>query len=263
MLGYEGFYEVSNLGRVKSLSRLIYRKKTNKPLLLKTSFLKSIKTKYGYYVVTLFDENHKRKQIFIHRLVAIAFLENPDNLPFINHKDENRGNNFVCLNFDGTVNNEKSNLEWCTAKYNINYGNCRKKISDAQKKRPVNVYRMNGSFVCRCESVTRASQETNVPKGSISKCLAKKIGYAKGLVFRYVDDNEGNKVENVVTTDRHHRENIGHKRRVRQIGFNGKVMAEYKSIEEAYRVTSVCKNSIYLCCRGKYKTAGGYKWEYA
>ena len=251
MLGYEGFYEVSNWGRVKSLSRLIYRRKTNKPLLLKTSILKSIKTKKGYFVVMLFDKNHKGKQFFIHRLVAMAFLENKDNLPFINHKDENPSNNCV------------DNLEWCTPKYNVNYGNCRKKISDAQNKKPVNVYRMNGSFVCRYESVNRASQETNVPLRNVSACLAKKVGYAKGYVFRYVDDNEGNKIENVVTTDRHHRENVGHKRRVRQIGFNGKVMAEYKSIEEAYRVTSVCKNSIYLCCRGKYKTAGGYKWEYA
>lgn len=65
----------------------------------------------------------------VHRLVAIAFIPNPYNLPCVNHKDENKQNNFVWVNDDGSVDFDKSNLEWCTHKYNINYGSCIKRRS--------------------------------------------------------------------------------------------------------------------------------------
>jgi hypothetical protein len=76
------------------------------------------KHKDGYYYVSL-CKNGKRKLFAVHRLVAMHFVENPSGLPVVNHKDENRENN------------EASNLEWCTEKYNTNYGNARKK--QAQK----------------------------------------------------------------------------------------------------------------------------------
>ena len=100
--GYEGLYEVSNLGRVRSLDRFYYR-------LHKGKVLSPTKDRYGYLTVTL-NCNGKSKTIKIHRLVAQAFLPNPDNLPQVNHKDEDKTNNNV------------DNLEWCTAKYNVNFG---------------------------------------------------------------------------------------------------------------------------------------------
>lgn len=102
VVGYEGLYEVSSLGRVRSLDRFYYR-------LHKGKVLSPTKDRYGYLTVTL-NCNGKSKTIKIHRLVAQAFIENPDNLPQVNHKDENPSNNNV------------DNLEWCTAKYNNNYG---------------------------------------------------------------------------------------------------------------------------------------------
>lgn len=102
VVGYEGLYEVSSYGRVRSLDRYCYR-------LQKGKVLSPAKDRYGYLTVTL-NCNGKSKTIKIHRLVAQAFLPNPDNLPQVNHKDENKINNIVY------------NLEWCDAKYNNNFG---------------------------------------------------------------------------------------------------------------------------------------------
>lgn len=101
VIGYEGFYEVSNLGNVKN-------SKTQR-------ILRLLNNGCGYYRVGLYKEG-KFKLFLVHRLVAFAFIPNPDNLPFINHKDE-------C-----TQNNHVSNLEWCTASYNVNYGTRNEKV---------------------------------------------------------------------------------------------------------------------------------------
>ena len=101
--GYEGLYEVSSYGRVKSLER--YKSNNGGIQLIKEKILKPHNTKKGYLTVQFHNKIFK-----VHRLVAQAFIPNPDNLPMVNHKDEDKTNNNV------------DNLEWCTAKYNSNYG---------------------------------------------------------------------------------------------------------------------------------------------
>lgn len=105
---YEGLYEVSNKGKVKSIKR--------------SCILLTTVSNCGYERVDLW-KNGKKKRYSIHRLVAISFIPNPLNLPMVNHKDENRKNNNV------------DNLEWCDDKYNVNYGNAKankiKKVSKA------------------------------------------------------------------------------------------------------------------------------------
>ena len=118
--GYEDLYQVSNLGRVKSLSRKIFNGKNY--YISKEKILKPAKDKDGYVQVLLY-KNNRHKTYKVHRLVAMAFLPNPNNLPQINHKDENKQNNYT------------SNLEWCTPKYNQNYGNRNKKSSESLKGR--------------------------------------------------------------------------------------------------------------------------------
>lgn len=95
VIGYEGLYEVSNKGNVRNVRR--------------NTLLKLSKNRYGYIQVYLY-KNGIRKGFRVHRLVAEAFLSNPDNLPQVNHKDEDKTNNNV------------DNLEWCDQKYNVNYG---------------------------------------------------------------------------------------------------------------------------------------------
>ena len=107
--GYEGLYEVSSYGRVKSIDRYV---KSKSYRLHKGKVLSPGKDRNGYLFVVL-SYNGKHKGITVHRLVAESFIPNPDNLPQVNHKDEDKTNNNV------------DNLEWCDAKYNSNYGTAR------------------------------------------------------------------------------------------------------------------------------------------
>ena len=118
--GYEGLYEVSNTGRVRSLDRYV-KGKGESYRLQKGKMLSPIKNKYGYLQVNLCC-NGKNKMFLVHRLSAQAFIPNPDNLPEINHKDENPGNNSV------------DNLEWCDRSYNNNYGTRKDKVRDTNIK---------------------------------------------------------------------------------------------------------------------------------
>lgn len=110
--GYDG-YEVSNFGRIKSLERM-----NSLGRIVKERILKPSTNKYGYQQVSLF-KNGKRKWFRVHRLVANTFIDNPNNLPQVNHIDECKTNNHI------------SNLEWCTAEYNVNFGTRNEKVSKA------------------------------------------------------------------------------------------------------------------------------------
>ena len=112
---YEESYEVSNYGNVRSVDRMV--KCLNGFEKRKGKVLKQSKNSSGYYVVNL-----SRKSKLVHRLVAEAFIPNPNNLPIINHKDENPSNNNV------------DNLEWCTYRYNNMYGDGSVKRTETKKK---------------------------------------------------------------------------------------------------------------------------------
>lgn len=109
--GYEGLYQVSNYGRIKSLNYNNWKRE---------EILKNKLHRDGYLKVTLGGKD-KLKYCLVHRIVAEAFIPNPNNYPQVNHKDENKQNNNV------------NNLEWCTAKYNSNYGTHNERVSKKQK----------------------------------------------------------------------------------------------------------------------------------
>ena len=120
VVGYEGLYEVSSLGRVRSLDR--YVKYSNGRINLhKGRILSPGKDTNGYLFVIL-TCNGKHKLIRVHRLVAQTFISNPDDLIEVNHKDEDKTNNSV------------DNLEWCDRKYNLNYGTARIRSRDTNIK---------------------------------------------------------------------------------------------------------------------------------
>ena len=110
--GYEGIYQISNMGVVRSVDRVVYarRKYTLKGKVLKQA-------SNGNYNFVCLEVNGTKKNLYIHRAVAEHFVPNPENLSQVNHKDENK------------LNNRADNLEWCTPKYNANYGSRNQKIS--------------------------------------------------------------------------------------------------------------------------------------
>lgn len=111
--GYEGLYQVSNCGRIRSLDRYDSMGRFRKGIIKADTH-----NGYGYRNVML-SKDGRSETLYVHRLVALAFIPNDNNLPQVNHKDENKENNHV------------DNLEWCTNEYNSNYGNHNEKLSKA------------------------------------------------------------------------------------------------------------------------------------
>ena len=162
VVGYEGLYEVSNFGRVRSLNyHRSGKQKILKPL---------VQTK-GYLGFTLY-KNGCRKQHKLHRIVAEAFIPNTDNLPQINHKDEDKTNNRV------------DNLEWCDNKYNCNYGN-RTERSAVSHCRKINQYKLNGQYIKTWSSMKDIQLELGFYNSRISECCHNKCKSAYGFIWRY------------------------------------------------------------------------------
>ena len=162
VVGYEGLYEVSNWGRVKSLPRNSTVKYAR--------ILKPCTDRYGYLYVNL-CKNNKQKKFTVHRLVAEAFLPNPDNLPCVNHKDECKSNNVV------------NNLEWCSYSYNINFGTRNKRMIKKRCK-PVVQYTLDGQFVREWESTNECGRN-GYDQGSVAACCRGELKTHKGFIWRY------------------------------------------------------------------------------
>lgn len=192
VIGYEGLYQISSLGRVK---RLPLGKQRPHRLTHNNIRIPKIR-KNGYCAVNL-SKNNKVKWYNIHRLVAIAFIANPNGLPQVNHIDENKQNNRV------------SNLGWCTQSQNNLHGTAR--------------YRQN---------LTRHNNDPT------------KASWQRGLSTRRKNNR------------------LNAEKPVKQISTDGEIIATYKSISEAARITNSQLSSISCCCRGKRKTANGFMWEF-
>lgn len=127
VIGFEGLYQVSDDGRVRSLPRLKICGFNGKQIMQRGRILKPGHTNDGYAFVNLVKDG-KSKPYYIHRLVAQAFLSNPNNYPVINHKDENPSNNYY------------KNLEWCTQQYNSNYGTSIERIVKTKRANNPSIY---------------------------------------------------------------------------------------------------------------------------
>ena len=159
--GYEGLYEVSDQGRVKSLK------------FGKERIMKNIRNKDGYLSVGL-RKNREQKLYLVHRLVAQTFIPNPDNLPEVNHKDEDK------------INNKVSNLEWCDRKYNQNYGTGIQRMAE-KKSKSVLQYTKSGEFVKEWKSGMDVQRNINYSRSDISLCCNGKLKSANGFVWKFKD----------------------------------------------------------------------------
>lgn len=160
--GLEGCYKISNLGKIKSLkdNHGNSREKILKPNL----------DGFGYKKVTVY-KNKKKLTRKIHILVAQTFIDNKNNLPEVNHKDECKTNNIV------------DNLEWCTYKYNINYGTRNERMALAQSK-PIIGISIKDNSILRFNSSMEA-QRNGFSQGNISMCLNKIRNSHKGYKWIY------------------------------------------------------------------------------
>ena len=172
--GYEGLYQVSNLGRVRSLDRVDSKGRHKCGQIMKLSL-----NEKGYVKITLW-KNGKKKDYKVHRLVAEAFLPNPNNLPQVNHKDEIKSNNMIWVNEDGSIDYNKSNLEWCDNKYNINYS----------WSIPVYSVNLNTGEYRKYPSLTDAAEKTGIDKPSISNVLNNKRNKAGGCIWKHYNTDD-------------------------------------------------------------------------
>lgn len=168
VVGYEGLYEVNNLGEVRSLDRTDIRTNSIRPL--KGKILKPIQI--GDYLTVHLSKNGIKRHCRIHCLVAKAFLPNPDNLPQVNHKDEDK------------TNNRASNLEWCTSEYNVNYGTgIERRVAMHRNNKlsgKVYQYTLDGEFIREWPSVKEISRTTGYSYGYLIQVLSGKHKTAYG-----------------------------------------------------------------------------------
>lgn len=184
--GYKGLYQVSNLGRVKSLGNNRNRKE---------KILKSAKNNKGYLIVGLSKEN-KKKIFLLHRLVAQVFIPNPNNYPIVNHKNETPTDCRV------------ENLEWCTQKYNVNYGSRNEKASKALKGKlkgkkkskehiekvakaisiPIVQLTKNDEYIATYQSATQVGRDLGFNNSNIIQCCKGKLKTAYKFKWQYLSD---------------------------------------------------------------------------
>lgn len=168
--GFEGQYQISNFGRVRSMDRYVkngrgYRKTCGK-------ILKPYLTCNGYEQVSL-GRNGTHKSI--HRLVAIAFIPNPRNLPDVNHKDEDKANNVY------------TNLEWCNHSYNALYGSCQERLRKYKNQPVYMIDKDSGEILNKYDSMKIAMEKTGVHKVTISQICRGKRKTGGGYIWRYAE----------------------------------------------------------------------------
>lgn len=255
--GYEGLYQVSNLGRVKSLGR-------NQTIGDKTTYFKEekiligSKNHKGYWYVGLYKDG-KGKRKAIHRLVAEHFIPNPENKPCVNHKDEVKTNNCV------------DNLEWLTHKENTNYGTCierRVKHTDwnthnDSKKKKVYQYDKELNLVKIWSSTCECERE-GFSQACVSRCCRKERYSYRGFYWSFSELSEKEKQE-VASQNISFKIIKGHldssPKKVYQYDNNLNLIKVYESTVEC-AMHGFSQGHVASCCRGERKTHKGFVWSY-
>lgn len=256
---WEERYQVSNKGLIRNKKTFRIRAINKHPS--------------GYSLVTLYVGTKGKNQL-VHRLVAKAFIPNPNNYPCINHKDENKANNCV------------ENLEWCDYQYNNNYGTKKERSSktqqnDINKSKPVLMYSIMGNLLKEFPSCAEIKRDYGIPKNSITHVCNpnNKYKYSNGYIwiYKHLVDKEYKKIDWSFYQEREKkREELKIKKnsspkslknrndlskKVIQKNKDGSIIKEYPSAMEAYRVTGFPRASISKYCKNG-KVYKSFLWEY-
>lgn len=253
--GYEGLYEVSNTQKVRSVDRIV-KHPTGRCFLKARYRILQVSNK-GYYYLNLY-KNGKGKIHLLHRLIAQAFIPNPNGLPEVDHINGDR------------LDNRPENLRWTTRKGNMNNPVTKsrmsvyyhdnsfkekkmtKRILNKRKTAPKRVYQysLSGMFLREYDTTISAEKETGIRKELITaSCRNKGKSQAKGFLWSY------EKLETIG-----YEPYAKNNKRVAQYDLNGNFIQEFKSITEANSLLGL--HDVGAACRGDRKTCGGYEWRF-
>lgn len=248
VVGYEGLYEVSSFGRVRSIDRIttnsLGRKYFSKGVILKWALNRG-----GYPIVGL-SLHGKYYSRTIHRLVAEAFIGNPNNLPSINHKDEDKTNNKV------------ENLEFCTVKYNNNYGNHNTKQSATRRADPnltksVLKLSLTGEILkkysCVRDVITDGYKERTV--GQVCR-FERYSAYG----YLWIFSSDCHRINEIVSRYASCRKRVNKK--ILAFKTDGSFYKLFNTIGEAEKELNINHSSIFLCCNNRQKYAKGFTFKY-
>ena len=214
--GYEGLYEVSNMGRVKSLH---YGKER---------IMKTPDDLAGYKRVRLTKQTIKQKRV--HRLVAEAFIPNPMNLPVVNHLDGDKYNNCV------------SNLEWCTKKENTNHAIKTGLMKPTTNPKPIMVYE-GGKFIDTFKSIGECANKLNCDKGHISDVIHGRIKTHHGFSFKLVNNDDLSRGD-------------ARDCAIKMVAIQGTKIIKAKSRRELAKQLGVSNSSVYYALKTGMKVKG-------
>lgn len=274
--GYEGLYQVSNFGNVKSLQ---FGPKNHPGIHSQPRTLRIAKSSTGYTHVQLYKEG-KSSTILVHKLVAKAFVPNPLAKPEVNHIDANRANN------------KAENLEWVTHKENLQYavkiGNRKpprkstiengiagngtaRKDSIKRNKKPVLQYTPDGKFVKKWDSIAEIEKFYNCNRTGIANCLSGKN--KTSFNFVWISYNCYDAIADTIPPVKYGRKNGGKEyeyhssgkmgRKVLQYSLDGELIKEWDNCCQAAKELKIAKQNIYICANGKYRQSYGFIWKWS
>lgn len=231
VVGWEGYYEVSNMGRVRSVDRICDNKHRKGKLLKLHNTIRTGRRKQDEhpYIYVHLSRKCKPFRGAVHRLVAMAFVPNPNPSQFnqVNHKDENKSNN------------RADNLEWCDNRYNCNYGShVKKAVENCPHRKVVRQYTLLGEFVKEYFSAAEAAKAVNIEYPSIVNVCRGDMISAGGFLWRYV--NPSTEIKAKILKCQHRLEHM----MVVQMDMKRRVVNIFKSTIEASRSTGFPRTGI-------------------